>query len=86
MDLSLTPHQYKRRQNSNQAVLIKLNPYARLSYSKTKDPADTEVVFVQEGKFYDEGGKLLQDDPPTWVADEVKRMSAHQKREVGLAK
>lgn len=86
MDLNLKPHDYKRRQNSNQAVLIKLTPYTRLSYSKTGNPEDAEIVFIQEGKFFDQGGKPLVDDPPTWVADQIKNMSAAQKREVGLVK
>ena len=70
-------HQYKKIPNSTQSKLIKIIPYVRIT-SKNKG-----TVLIQDGSYFDAGGKEL-DKTPKWIAAEVKKLSPVVREEVGL--
>lgn len=76
--LNLKPHVAKPN-GMGQMVLIRSQPYARLKVGE--DPP----VFIQGGKYYGEGGPMLEDDElPPWLDDEIARMRPGARQEVGL--
>jgi hypothetical protein len=80
MSFTLKVHDYKRRRDGNQAVLVRVQPYVRLKNGEESPP-----IFVQSGKFWAEGGdEIDEDDLPDWVAGEIAKMSKTAKREAGL--
>ena len=60
--------------------MLRVRPAVRLR------KGDSPPIFVQDGKFWYEGGEeeIPQDELPEWVAGQLDLMSADARREVGL--
>jgi len=80
MSFSLKTHVTRRsRSGSGEAVTTRVRPYVRLAVQ------GKETVYIQEGRFYSEGGTEFTDDNlPDWIDDEVAKMTVAARQEVGL--
>ena len=69
-------HQYEKVPNSQEARLVKVNPYLRLTHQ------GHPPVYVQGGAIYAEGGGPVS-PVPDWFDEEMRRVNPKVRDEVG---
>lgn len=76
-------HVYKKVNDGGQAVLVRSSPALRLSHRAEGEPQIN--IFIQEGEFYTEDGKVLPvERRPKWLGEELAKLTPEAKKEVGL--
>lgn len=78
MTFSHITHHMGRRDGTQQSVITRVTPIVRLGFG-------SEVVFLQQGNFYDASGKPYDDKTlPGWVLGEMSKLSDEALDSVGF--
>jgi hypothetical protein len=77
-------HEYKKSTDGSPSVLIRTSPIIRLG-RRVEGEQDQTYVFIQEGEFYTEDGKILPPERrPKWLYEELAKLTPHARTEAGL--
>lgn len=63
--------------------LVRTRPYIRLKEQGDTNAPANSPIFIQDGKFFYEGGQEV-DEHPAWLSDALAKLSPKARTEVGL--
>lgn len=82
MPLSLNPHEFSAHPETGAPVLVRIQPYIRVSEGRNPP------LFLQSGQVFTEGdgGVVHPEEYPPWLIDAIRRLKKHALAEVGFDK